>query len=126
MDEQKLREQFEKDLAEFANRYSLTRIKTESLNFDRDFKRGEDNQFHLKSEKAVIRVLGKVSKVQIGENHQYKTFEEAEIAMREKWSAYFKKQRMKRTQNEKRGQQRRQKRYRDKKRARDIELDRQQ
>lgn len=126
MNEKQLREQFQADLTAFANRWSLTRVKTESINFDRDFQRGQDNQFHLKSEKAVIRALGKLSKVPIGEGREFKTFEEAEAAMREKWSQYFKERRVKRSENEKRGEQRRQKRYRDKKKAKDTAIDRQQ
>lgn len=112
MKEKNIREQFEKDLLELANHYSLLRVKVNTINFDLDYKRNAQGQFYLASEKAVIRVLGKVTKVPIGENEKYKTYEEAEKPTKAKWQEYYRKVRAKRTDAEKRAEALRLKRYR--------------
>lgn len=121
-----MKKQFMDDLQAFALKYSATRIKIETLNFDRDFRRGEDGVLRLKTEKAVIRALGKVTKVPIGEDEPYKTYDEAEAFARNYWSEYFKKRRAKRTEAEKRGEARRQKRYRERRKAQQQALAEQQ
>lgn len=110
---EKTHEQFQEDLTAFANRWSLNRVKTSSLYFDRDYQRDDDGQFCLKTEKAVVRSHGKTSKVLIGEGHQYQTYEEAAEAVREKWSKYFNARRQSRSETVKQGERRRQKRYRE-------------
>lgn len=116
-------EQFKEDLTAFANRWSLNKVKTSSLHFDRDYMRGDDNQFHLKSEKAVVRSHGKVSKVLIGEDQHYQTYEEAEEAMREKWRNYFNERRQARSETAKQGERRRQKRYRERRKVEQAEFE---
>lgn len=120
------RQLLEEDLLAFADKHSLTRVKTESLDFDRDYKRIESGEFVLAVEKAVIRVLGKVTKVKIGEGEEYPDYESAKKAVTEHWKAYFKAQRENRTDAEKRGEALRQKRYREKKKAELEELKKRQ
>lgn len=117
---------FENDLVAFALKHSLERIKTESPNFIREYRRGRGGDLYLVTEKAVIKALGKVSKVKIGEGEKYQTYAEAEKAVREYWSNYFKERRNRRTDAEKAGEQRRQKRYREKKKGIKTTLKRQQ
>lgn len=106
-------DKFLKDLTAFAVRYSLTRIKTETPHFKRDYELCGDGQFRLKNEKAVITALGKTSVIAIGEGEQYATYEDAEKATREHWSGYFKARRERRSDKEKLAEARRQKRYRE-------------
>jgi hypothetical protein len=96
MDEEKAYQQFEEDITALADKYSVTRLKVSTSNFDREFKRGQDGSFLLVSTKAVIRVLGKVTKVPIGEGEQFSTFEEAYEATKKHWSEYYKDIRAKR------------------------------
>lgn len=112
-------ELFEKELQAFGDRHSLTRIKTESLQFDHDYKRGDDNQFKLVSLKAVVRTLGKTTKVRIGEDEEHQSYETAAAAVKLYWSTYFKERRNRRTPAERKGEARRQRRYRE--RQRDAE-----
>lgn len=113
----------EAELFKFAQHYSLLRIKISTVNFDLDYKRDENNEFYLAQEKAVIRVLGKVTKVPIGENEKYKTYEEAEKPTRIKWQEYYKNVRAKRSNEEKRAEADRLKKYRERKKQdeRDFE-----
>lgn len=114
------------ELALLANRYSITRLKLSTLNFDREFRRGVDGSFQLVSTKAIIRVLGKTTKVPIGEGEEFSTFEEAFEATKNKWSEYYKGIRANRTPEQLKAEQKRQKRYRQKRKARSITLERQQ
>ena len=116
----------EQALLEFADRYSVSRIKFSTINFDLDYHRNSQGELYLHSEKAVIRTLGKVTKVPIGENEQYKTFEEAEEATKKYWQEYYKKVRAKRSDDERRQEAKRQKRYRERKKSQDTELERRQ
>ena len=121
MDE-KQQAQFLKDLEAFATKYSLTRVKTESMYFKRDFVRQEDNSFLLMGEKAIITTLGKTTVVAIGPGAKYASYEEAEEAVRKHWSAYFKARRERRTQKERLAEARRQKRYRERRKAAIIDF----
>lgn len=121
-----IKQKLETDLAVFALKFGLDRIKVESYNFIRDYQRAEDGQLRLVSEKAIIRSFGKVTKVTIGEGGKYANREEAEVAVRASWSAYFKKQREKRSEATKRGEAIRQKRYRERRKAELVELRRKQ
>ena len=116
----------EQHLLEFADRFSIARIKFSTINFDLDYHRNSQGELYLHSEKAVIRTLGKVTKVPIGENEQYKTFEEAEEATKKYWQEYYKKVRAKRSDDERRQEAKRQKRYRERKKSQDTELERRQ
>lgn len=126
MNEEKIYEQFEQDIIAFADKYSVTRLKVSTLNFDREFQRGQDGSFLLVSTKAVVRVLGKVTKVPIGEGEQFSTFDEAFEATKKHWSEYYKDIRAKRSAAEKAAEARRQKRYREQRKKKDTELKRQQ
>lgn len=113
---------FESDIEHFATRYSANRLKVSTVNFDRDYKRDADGRLHLVSEKAVIRVLGKVTKVPIGEGEKYATFEEAFEATKKYWQEYYKRVRAQRSESEKLATARRQKRYRERRKAKAQEL----
>lgn len=126
MDEEKIYQEFEQELVAFANKYSIDRLKLSTVNFDREFKRGQDGSFLLVSTKAVIRTLGKVTKVPVGEGCEFSTFEEAEAATKKYWSEYYKNIRAKRTDAEKRAEAQRQKRYREQRKAKNTEKERQQ
>ena len=116
----------EQHLLEFADRFSITRIKFSTINFDLDYRRNPRGELYLHSEKAVIRTLGKVTKVPLGENEEFSTFEAAEEATKKRWQEYYRQVRAKRSDNEKRAEAKRQKRYRERKRERETELDRRQ
>lgn len=120
------REKMEQDLLEFADRYSVSRIKFSTINFDLDYHRRDDGQLYLKTEKAVIRTLGKVTKVPLGDDHQHKTFEEAEEATKKYWQEYYRQVRARRSDQERQAEAKRQKRYRERKKAETIEFKRQQ
>ena len=116
----------DQDFLVLATRYSLERLRVSTINFDRDYRRGEDGSFSLVSEKAVIRVLGKETKVAIGEGTKFSTYEAAFEATKKYWSEYYKNIRSKRSPAQQQAEAKRQKRYReDRKRAR-IEQKRQQ
>ena len=119
------KEQFLKDLKALAVKYSLTRIKTETPNFKRDYQLQEDGEFILTSEKAVITALGKTSVVAIGEGEKYKNYEEAEESVRVHWAAYFKSRREMRSADEKIKEAKRQKRYREKRKKATVQFKRQ-
>lgn len=121
------RERLEQDLLTFANKYSLSRIKFSTIHFDLDYRRNPDTgDLELTSEKAVIRTLGKVTKVPIGDDHPHKTFEEAEKATKKYWQEYYRKVRAKRSEKERRAEAKRQKRYRERKKAEMEEFERRQ
>ncbi len=126
MKEKEQHELMDADILAIATKYSATRLKISTLNFDRDFQRGEDGGFYLVSEKAIIRALGKTSKVPIGVDEKYKTFEEAEEGVKKYWSEYYRNIRANRSQAERKAEARRQKAYRERRKERDTELKRQQ
>jgi hypothetical protein len=113
MNETEAYEKFEQDVIALANQYSITRLKVSTINFDRDYRRGEGGDFHLVSTKAVIRVMGKVSKVPIGEGCEFQTYDEAHEATKKYWSEYYKGIRAKRPPEQMAAEARRQKRYRE-------------
>lgn len=116
----------ETEMLIIAQRYSLERFKIYTPNFDLDYKRNKQGEFILVSEKAVIRTLGKVTKVPIGVNEEFHTFEEAEKATKKYWSEYYKKIRATRTDKQRIAEARRQKRYREKRKAETEIIDRRQ
>lgn len=119
-------QEFENELQTFAAKHAITRIKVSTINFDRDFKLGQDARLDLVSCKAIIRVLGKMTKVPIGPDEEHKTYEEAFEATKTYWSEYYKTVRAKRTPAERRAEAERQKRYREKRRGRETEAERRQ
>lgn len=119
-------EQLEAELKTFAAKYSVTRLKISTPNFDREFKLGQDGNFLLVSTKAVIRVLGKTTKVPIGEGERYKTYEAAHEATKKYWSEYYREVRAKRSDQEKLAEARRQKRYRERRKKDELKLKQQQ
>lgn len=125
MNENDTYEQMEQEILAFANKYSLERLRISTINFDRDYKLAPDGSFNLVSTKAVIRVLGKTTKVPIGEGETYKTFEEAWEATKKYWSEYYRDIRAKRTPVQQRAEAKRQKRYRERRKG-TIEALRQQ
>jgi len=72
---------------QFGGTNSLLKLKVETVHFDFIFERQEDNTFRLTSTKAVIRTLGKVTKVPLKDGD---TWEEAHERTRQHWSKYFK------------------------------------
>lgn len=114
------------ELQALATRYSISRIKLSTLNFDREFKLSLDGNLVLVSTKAVIRVLGKTTKVPIGESEQFSTYEQAFEATKNYWSEYYRDIRATRSPEQIAAEKKRQKRYRDKRKNRGIELKRQQ
>ncbi len=126
MNEFEAYQRFEDDLQQLAAKHSITRLKVSTLNFDRDFKLGQDGSLLLVSTKAIIRVLGKVSKVPIGEGTDFSTYEEAYAATKQYWSEYYKKIRANRSPEQLRAEARRQKRYRERRKERVTELRRRQ
>lgn len=126
MDENEAYKQLEQEIFALATKYSLTRLRISTINFDRDFRRGVDGTFNLVQVKAIIRVLGKTTKVPIGEGEQFSTYEEALEATKKYWSEYYKQIRAKRSDQEKLAEARRQKRYRERRKKTDTRLKRQQ
>lgn len=126
MNENDIYNQLEQELIAFAKKYSITRLKLSTINFDRDFKLAEDGSFNLVSTKAVIRVLGKTTKVPIGAGETYKTYEEAYEATKKYWSEYYRVVRAKRSPEQQVAEARRQKRYRERRKQTVTELRRQQ
>lgn len=118
--------QFQQELQAFATKFSVTRIKVSTLNFDREYRRGVDGNFKLVSTKAIIRVLGKVTKVPIGEGEEFSTYEEAFEATKKYWSEYYRDIRAKRSPEQIAAEQKRQKRYRERRKNKATELKRQQ
>lgn len=114
----------ERELTIFTDKYSVSRIKFSTINFDLDYQRDDDGKLCLKTEKAVIRTLGKVTKVPIGETEKYKTFEEAEEATKKYWQEYYKEVRAKRSPEKRQEEAKRQKRYREQRKSQGIELKR--
>lgn len=112
----------EQELLAIANKYSATRIKISTPNFDLDYQRKDDGELYLILEKAVIRVMGKVTKVVIGEGQKFSTYEEAFEATKKYWQEYYKKVRSARVEADKKSSPKRQKRQRDKKRQAEQEF----
>jgi len=121
-----LKEQMLDEVAVFATRYSVKRLRISTLNFEFDYVQGEDGSMTLAREKAVIYALGKVTKVPIGEGCEFSTYEEAEKATKKYWSEYYKNIRASRSEKDKLAEARRQKRYREKRKEKLIDLKRQQ
>jgi hypothetical protein len=119
-------DKFEQDLRAFATRHSANRLKISTYSFDRDYKCDYDGQLQLVSEKAIIRSLGKVTKVPIGENEKFSTYQEAEQATKKYWQEYYKNIRGNRSDAQKLAEGRRQKRYREKRKADASEFESQQ
>lgn len=126
MNQEEQRQKFEQELLLFAAKYSVTRLKLSTLNFEREYIREDDGSFVLKGEKALIHSYGRITKVPIGEGQEFSTYEEAEEATKKYWSEYYKKTRTSLTDDQKRAAAQRQKRYRDKYKAEGIKLSRQQ
>lgn len=126
MNEQETYEQMEQEILALANKYSLERLRISTINFDRDFKRGLDGSFKLVQTKAVIRVLGKLTKVPIGEGCKFSTYEEAFEATKNYWSEYYRGVRAKRSEADRITEARRQKRYREQRKKMTLDLKRQQ
>lgn len=126
MNEEKIYERMEQEIIALANKYSVTRLKISTLSFDREYRRGEAGQFLLVSTKAVIRALGKVTKVPIGDDQEFKTFEEAEAATKKYWSEYYKGIRSNRSAEQIKAEKRRQKQYRERRKQKQTALKRQQ
>lgn len=117
---------FEADLAAFAIRYDLERLRVESPNFIREYRRSEAGGFILVSEKAVVRAFGQSRRVSIGEGEDYLTYEAAQEGVRASLSEYYRSRRDSRSPAERKGEARRQKRYRERRKERETQLDRQQ
>lgn len=126
MNENNTYTQFEADIHALADKYSIDRLKVSTINFDRDFKRGQDGNFRLVTIKAIIRVLGKTTKVPIGEDEAHQDYESAYEATKKHWSEYYKEVRSKRSPAERKAEAQRQKLYRERRRERKTELKRQQ
>ncbi len=126
MKENDIYKQLVVDLHALTIKYSIVRLKINTLNFDREFKLGQDGNLQLVSTKAVIRALGKVTKVPIGDDQEHKTFEEAEVAVKKYWSEYYKKIRANRSPAQLKAEARRQKRYRERRKQDAVTLKRQQ
>lgn len=118
--------ELEQEIFALATKYSLTRLKISTINFDREFKLGQDGSFNLVSTKAVIRVLGKTTKVPIGEGCEFSTYEAAFEATKKYWSEYYREVRAKRSEAERLAEAKRQKRYREKRKAEAKQLKQQQ
>lgn len=126
MNEDQIFDEMKKEIFALAHKYSLTRLKISTINFDRDFKLGQDNQFHLVSTKAVIRVLGKTTKVPIGDGCEFSTYEAAYEATKKYWSEYYREVRAKRSDAERIAEAKRQKRYRERRKKHEQTLKQQQ
>lgn len=116
----------EQELRLFADKYSVSRIKFSTINFDLDYQRDDDGKLVLKTEKAVVRTLGKVTKVPIGAGEEFATFEEAEEATKKRWQEYYREVRAKRSDKERRAEALRQKRYRERKKQHREEFEKRQ
>lgn len=74
----------------FGEENGLLRLKVETYHFDFVFELSDNSNFHLVSTKAVIRVLGKVTKVALTDGD---TWEQAYERTRQYWSDYFRRYR---------------------------------
>ena len=126
MNETEIYTKLEQEIFALAQKYSLTRLKISTANFDRDFRLSLDGNFQLVSTKAIIRVLGKTTKVPIGEGCEFSTYEEAFEATKKHWSEYYREVRAKRSEPQRIAEAKRQKRYREKRKRRVIDLKQQQ
>lgn len=102
----------------FGEENALLRLKVETAHFDFVFERDEEtNDFVLVQTKAVIRALGKVTKVVLNDTD---TYEAAYERTRQHWSDYFKRYREQTPEQRERAKTQarlRAKRYRQNKRA---------
>lgn len=126
MNEQDTYAELEQEIMALAMKYSLTRLRISTVNFDRDFKLAQDGSFNLVTTKATIRVLGKTTKVPIGEGERFSTYEEAFEATKKYWSEYYKDIRANRSPEQLIAERKRQKRYRERRKATMTQLKRQQ
>lgn len=126
MNEDDLYKQMETELFALADKYSVTRLKLSTINFDRDYRRGVDGNLRLVQTKAIIRVLGKTTKVPIGEGEEFSTYEAAFEATKKHWSEYYRDIRAKRSEAERIAEAKRQKRYRERRKKKDTETKHQQ
>lgn len=126
MNEQDIYDQMEQDILTLANKYSANRLQISTMNFDRDYRRAEDGSFNLVQTKAIIRTLGKTTKVPIGPDLPNKTYEEAFETTKKYWSEYYKQVRAKRSPAQKAAEARRQKQYREREKTTATKLKRQQ
>lgn len=78
------------DTKQFGREAGVLKLKMETVHFDFVFELGEDGEFALTSTKAVIRTLGKVTKVKLEGDD---TYEAAYERTRRYWSEYFKRYR---------------------------------
>jgi len=78
---------------EFGDEHHIKRMKIETLDFDFEFKLRHDNVLELTSTKAVIRALGKTTKVAVGPDETHQSYESAYTATKRHWQAYFKRYR---------------------------------
>lgn len=115
----------EQEATALATKYSATRLKIETLDFDFDYKRGQDGSFNLVSLKAVVRALGKTTKVPIGEGCEHATYEAAYEATKNKWSEYYRGVRAKRSPAQLAAEAKRQRRYRARRRQSERQWGRQ-
>lgn len=120
-----LYQNIERDVTALADTYSAEKLRINTLDFDFIFERSvKDNQFYLVTTKAVIRVMGKTTKVAIGANETYKTYDEAWEATKKYWSEYYRDVRTSRTPAQVRADSRRQKLYQAARKAKLQELER--
>lgn len=126
MNQEEQFKKFESELTAFANQHSVTRIKISTVNFDREYRRGVAGDFFLVSTKAIIRTLGHVTKVPIGEGCEFSTYEEAEKATKEYWAEYYRNIRANRSPEQIAAELKRQKRYRERRKGKETRLKRQQ
>lgn len=78
------------DALKFGADHNIRRLKIETLDFDFEFKLNHFDTLELVSTKAVIRVIGKTTKVPIGEDQEHQTYESAYTATKQYWQQYFK------------------------------------
>ena len=112
MDKNNIQE-FESDLKAFAQKWGATKIIVETYDFERDYRGDIPSNLQLRTEKAIVRVLGRVQKTFIGADRKYKTHEEATEGVKAYWSNYFKERRANWTDKEREQARKRQQRYRD-------------
>lgn len=117
------RELFEQTLQDLAQQFSVEKIKLTTLNFDLEYERTSNGNIRLTSEKAIVRVLGKVKKVPIGKDHPHKSFEDAEKAIKNYWKEYYKNIRKNRSEHERKMEQERQRKYRERRKQAAIEFE---
>lgn len=93
MTKQEMYKQTIENTKQFGETNGILRLKVETAHFDFIFERSEDNSFELVSTKAVIRAVGKVTKVPLGDDREHQSYETAYDHARQHWSDYFKQYR---------------------------------